>query len=66
LPGLARTVLPAMLHSDRAMALAVYAVAAAPVLLLVYAVIGSPWPLVLAIAATAIAEFAVFTRTAIR
>ncbi|MDG4761621.1 tetratricopeptide repeat protein [Micromonospora sp. WMMD710] len=66
LPGLTRTVLPALVHSDRAMALAIYAVGAAPVLLLVYAVVGSPWPLVLAIAATAIAEFAVFTRTAIR
>ncbi|MEU4402735.1 tetratricopeptide repeat protein [Micromonospora orduensis] len=66
LPGLTRTVLPALVHSDRAMALAVYAVAAAPVLLLVYAVVGSPWPLVLAIAATAIAEFAIFTRTTVR
>ncbi|WP_410814613.1 tetratricopeptide repeat protein [Micromonospora sp. 067-2] len=66
LPGLTRTVLPALLHSDRAMALAIYAVAAAPVLLLVYAVIGSPWLLVLAIVATAIAEFAVFSRTAVR
>jgi len=28
--------------------------------------VGSPWPLVLAIAVTAVAEFAVFTRTAIR
>ncbi|MET8231091.1 tetratricopeptide repeat protein [Micromonospora sp. NPDC005298] len=66
LPGLTRTVLPALLHSDRAMALAVYAAAAAPVLLLVYAVVGSPWPLVLAIAATAVAEFAIFTRTTFR
>ncbi|RZT81486.1 tetratricopeptide repeat protein [Micromonospora violae] len=66
LPGLTRTVLPALLHADRAMALAVYAVAAAPLLLLVYAMVGSPWPLVLAIAVTAVAEFAVFTRTAIR
>ncbi|MEU8182817.1 tetratricopeptide repeat protein [Micromonospora sp. NPDC049044] len=66
LPGLTRTVLPALLHTDRAIALAVYAVAAAPLLLLVYAVVGSPWPLVLAIATTAVAEFAVFTRTAIR
>ncbi|MET8363835.1 tetratricopeptide repeat protein [Micromonospora sp. NPDC049580] len=66
LPGLTRTVLPAMLHADRTMALAIYAVAAAPALLLVYAVVGSPWPLVLAIVATAIAEFAIFTRTAFR
>ncbi|NJC15871.1 tetratricopeptide (TPR) repeat protein [Micromonospora profundi] len=66
LPGLTRTILPTLLHSDRTLALAVYAVAAAPVLLLVYAMVGSPWPLVLAIAVTTIAEFAVFTRTAIR
>ncbi|MEU7612722.1 tetratricopeptide repeat protein [Micromonospora sp. NPDC049204] len=66
LPGLTRTVLPALLRSDRAIALAVYAVAAAPLLLLVYAVVGSPWPLVLAIAVTAVAEFAIFTRTALR
>ncbi|MCO1596705.1 tetratricopeptide repeat protein [Micromonospora sp. RHAY321] len=66
LPGLTRTVLPELLHSDRSLALAIYAVGAAPVLLLVYAVIGSPWPLVLAVAATAVAEFAIFTRTAIR
>ncbi|MET8279756.1 tetratricopeptide repeat protein [Micromonospora sp. NPDC005174] len=66
LPGLTRTVLPAMVHADRTMALAIYAVAAAPLLLLVYAVVGSPWPLVLAIVATAIAEFAVFSRTAFR
>ncbi|MEH1165714.1 tetratricopeptide repeat protein [Micromonospora sp. CPCC 205539] len=62
LPGLTRTILPALLHSDRSLALAIYAVAAAPALLLVYAVVGSPWPLVLTIAATAVAEFAVFTR----
>ncbi|MGC4852640.1 tetratricopeptide repeat protein [Micromonospora sp. DT4] len=66
LPGFTRTVLPAMLHADRTMALAIYAVAAAPLLLLVYAVVGSPWPLVLAIVATAIAEFAIFSRTVFR
>ncbi|GAA2193093.1 tetratricopeptide repeat protein [Micromonospora lupini] len=66
LPGLTRTVLPAMLQADRTMALAIYAVAAAPALLLVYAVVGSPWPLVLAIIATATAEVAIFTRTTFR
>ncbi|MEU1241804.1 tetratricopeptide repeat protein [Micromonospora parva] len=66
LPGLTRSVLPALLRADRTMALAIYAVAAAPLLLLVYAMVGSPWPLVLAIAVTAVAEFAVFTRTAVR
>ncbi|MFC4019806.1 tetratricopeptide repeat protein [Micromonospora sp. GCM10011542] len=62
LPGLTRTVLPALLHSDRTLALAIYAVAAAPVLLVVYALVGTPWPLVLAIAATAVAELAIFSR----
>lgn len=66
LPGFTRTVLPTMLHADRTMALAIYAVAAAPLLLLVYAMVGSPWPLVLAIAATATAEFAAFKRTTFR
>ncbi|MFC8849437.1 MULTISPECIES: tetratricopeptide repeat protein [unclassified Micromonospora] len=62
-PGLTRTVLPGLLRSDRSLALAVYAVAAGPVLLLVYAVVGTPWPLVAAIAVAAVAELAVFSRT---
>ncbi|MFF3864330.1 tetratricopeptide repeat protein [Micromonospora sp. NPDC001898] len=62
-PGLTRTVLPGLLRSDRSLALAVYGVAAAPVLLVLYAVVGTPWPLVLTIAVTAVAELAVFTRT---
>ncbi|MGC4804079.1 tetratricopeptide repeat protein [Micromonospora sp. DT233] len=62
-PGLTRTVLPELLRSDRTLALAVYAVAAAPALLLLYAVVGTPWPLVLAIVVAAVAELAVFTRT---
>ncbi|MGW1059628.1 tetratricopeptide repeat protein [Micromonospora rubida] len=62
-PGLTRTVLPDLFRSDRALALAVYAVAAAPVLLVLYAVVGTPWPLVFTIAVTAVAELAVFSRT---
>ncbi|MEO3776211.1 tetratricopeptide repeat protein [Micromonospora sp. B11E3] len=62
-PGLTRTVLPDLLRSDRLLALAVYGVAAAPVLLLLYAVVGTPWLLVLAIVVTAVAESAVFFRT---
>ncbi|WP_229400949.1 tetratricopeptide repeat protein [Micromonospora okii] len=62
-PGLTRTVLPELLRSDRFLALAVYAVAAAPLLLLVYAAVGTPWPLVLAIVVGAVAEVAVFSRT---
>ncbi|MFC0503843.1 tetratricopeptide repeat protein [Micromonospora costi] len=63
LPGFSRTVLPGLLRSDRGLAVAVYAMAAAPVLILLYALVGSPWPLVLAIAAAAVAEVVVFTRT---
>ncbi|MEU8190154.1 tetratricopeptide repeat protein [Micromonospora carbonacea] len=62
-PGLTRTVLPGLLRSDRSLALAVYAVAAGPLLLLLYAVVGTPWPLVAAIAVAAVAELAVFSRT---
>ncbi|MFI7578483.1 tetratricopeptide repeat protein [Micromonospora sp. NPDC049497] len=62
LPGLARTVLPGLLRSDRSLALAVYAAAAAPAFVLLYALVGTPWPLVLAIVAAALAEITVFTR----
>lgn len=63
LPGLTRTILPSLLRSDRTLAIAVYAAAGAPLLILLYALVGTPWPLVLAIATAAAAEFAVFTRT---
>ncbi|TDC60761.1 tetratricopeptide repeat protein [Micromonospora sp. KC207] len=62
-PGLTRTVLPGLLRSDRSLALAGYAVAAGPLLLLVYALVGTPWPLVAAIVVAALAELAVFSRT---
>ncbi|HEX5541084.1 MAG TPA: tetratricopeptide repeat protein [Micromonospora sp.] len=62
-PGPIRTVLPELLRTERALALSVYAVAAAPCLLLVYALLGTPWPLVLAIAATAVAQFTIFWRS---
>lgn len=61
-PGLTRTILPGLLQSDRTLAVAVYAVLAAPVLILLYALVGTPWPLVLAITVTAVAEFAVLAR----
>jgi tetratricopeptide (TPR) repeat protein len=61
-PGLVKTILPDLLHRDRTLALAVYAALAAPVLILLYAFVGTPWPLVLAIAATAVAELAVLRR----
>ncbi|TDC01388.1 tetratricopeptide repeat protein [Micromonospora fluostatini] len=62
LPGLTSTILPGLLRSDRPLAVAVYAVAAAPALILLYALFGTPWPLVLAIAVTAVAQLAVYRR----
>jgi tetratricopeptide (TPR) repeat protein len=62
IPGLRRTVLPELLRTDRALASAVYAVAAAPCLILLYALVGTPWPLAFAIGATALAEFSVLRR----
>lgn len=62
-PGLLGTVLPALLRADRALALAGYAALAGPVLILGYALVGSPWPLVLAIAVTAVAELVVLRRS---
>ncbi|WP_329105130.1 tetratricopeptide repeat protein [Micromonospora sp. NBC_01699] len=61
-PGLVRTILPELLPRDRTLALAVYAALAAPVLIMLYALVGSPWPLILAIAAASVAEFAVLRR----
>ena len=61
-PGLTGTVLPGLLRSDRPLALAVYAVLAAPALILLYALVGTPWPLVLAITVAAVAELAVLAR----
>jgi hypothetical protein len=62
LPGLLGTVLPGLLRADRSLALAVYAVAAAPVLLVLYALVGGPWPLAAAITVAMLAEFAVLAR----
>ncbi|MDG4804332.1 tetratricopeptide repeat protein [Micromonospora sp. WMMD980] len=47
---------------SRGLSTAVYAVAAAPLLLAVYALVGGVWPLVGAITATVVAGFAVFRR----
>lgn len=49
LPGRVSAVLPAVLKTDPLLRIAVSGVAAAPILLLVYAAVGTPWPLVLAI-----------------
>lgn len=59
-PGQVTRVLAELLRTERTLALAVYAALAAPFLILLYAAIGTPWPLVLAIVATAVAELAVF------
>ncbi|GAB2942573.1 hypothetical protein GCM10027280_33960 [Micromonospora polyrhachis] len=62
-PGLFGRVLPALLRQDRALGIAGYAVPAAPCLILLYALVGTPWPLVLAICATVVAEIVVFRRS---
>ncbi|MBQ1024394.1 tetratricopeptide repeat protein [Micromonospora sp. C95] len=62
LPGLTRTVLPVLRRTDRPLALAVYAAAAAPALILLYALLGTPWPLVLAIAIATAARLAIVGR----
>jgi len=50
------------LHADRASAVAGYAALAGPLLILLYAWIGTPWPLVVAIAATAVAGIALVSK----
>ncbi|MGW0431942.1 tetratricopeptide repeat protein [Micromonospora sp. NPDC003197] len=62
-PGLFGRILPALLKQDRALGIAGYAVPAAPCLILLYALVGTPWPLVLAICATVVAEVVVFRRS---
>lgn len=61
-PGPVRTAFGALRRDDRPLAFAGYATLVAPLLIMSYAVIGGPWPLVLAIAVTAGAELAVLTR----
>jgi tetratricopeptide (TPR) repeat protein len=62
MPGLLGSILPGLLRADRSLALAVYAVAAAPALLVLYALVGGPWPLVASIMVAMVAEFAVLSR----
>ncbi|MEV4618368.1 hypothetical protein AB0J74_06565 [Asanoa sp. NPDC049573] len=54
--------LGAQVHADRASAVAGYAALAGPLLILLYAVVGTPWPLVAAIAATAVAGVALVSK----
>ncbi|MGY0005193.1 tetratricopeptide repeat protein [Micromonospora sp. I033] len=63
LPGLLDTILPGLFRADRTLAVAGCAVAAAPALLVLYALVGGPWPLVTGIAVTVVAGFAVLART---
>jgi tetratricopeptide (TPR) repeat protein len=58
-PGLADAVLPGLLRSARPLALALGSVLVAPTLLLMYAVVGAPWPLVLAVIVAGLALIAV-------
>lgn len=62
LPDLLGTVLPGLVRSDRSLAVALYATAAAPVFLVLYALVGGPWPLVLSVSAAMLASFAVLAR----
>ncbi len=62
LPGSLRAVFARIAHADRPLALAGCATVAAPLLILLYAVVGGPWPLVLAITVSAAAELVAVTR----
>lgn len=61
-PGLLKSLLPELRNSDLPLALAIYAVLAGPGLVLLYVLVGSPWPLVLAILGAGGAQFAMLRR----
>lgn len=58
LPRSVSTILPTLLRTDRALAVTAGAVVAAPCFILLYAFVGSPWPLAAAVAAAAVALLA--------
>ncbi|WFE62657.1 tetratricopeptide repeat protein [Micromonospora sp. WMMD714] len=64
-PGLGRVVLPVLRREDRPLAFAVYAVPAGPALLLLFALVGSPWPLVAAITVAVPATMVAGTRAGV-
>lgn len=64
-PELGRVVLPVLRREDRPLAFAVYAVPAGPALLLLFALVGSPWPLVAAIAVAVPATLVAGTRAGV-
>jgi len=51
-----------LMETDQRLALGIYAALTGPALILVYALVGSPWPLVLAILAASVAELVVLLR----
>lgn len=61
-PALLRVVLPGLVRSDPILAWSVGGALAAPLLILLYALLGSPWPLVAALALTAVGPLAVGRR----
>ncbi|HEY8534718.1 MAG TPA: tetratricopeptide repeat protein [Micromonospora sp.] len=64
LPGRLSTTLSALSREDRSVTVATGAIVAGGALILVYAVIGAVWPLVVAIAAAAVAEIVVLRPSA--
>jgi hypothetical protein len=64
LPAPDRAGLPELLRADRSAAVVVGAVLAVPVLLLGFGLLGSPWPLLVAVVAGIVALFANHSRLA--
>jgi tetratricopeptide (TPR) repeat protein len=64
LPAPDRAGLPELLRADRSAAVVVWAVLAVPVLLLGFGLLGSPWPLLVAVVAGIVALFANHSRLA--
>jgi tetratricopeptide (TPR) repeat protein len=63
LPGRVNQLVPSILRGDRRLRVALLGVVAAPVLLILYALVGTPWPLVLAILGGFVTLFAVLLGT---
>lgn len=62
MPGPPGAVPAALMRADRTLAVGAYALSVAFALLLLYALVPGPWPLVLSLAAAALAEFAILHR----
>ncbi|HEX7743945.1 MAG TPA: tetratricopeptide repeat protein [Micromonosporaceae bacterium] len=61
-PGVTGTRRSELLRGDRILAVSLYAASAGPLLILLYAVTGAPFPLVLALVGTAVAQLALLLR----